>query len=137
EGPPPRRPPEPNGSLRPAWPSALTYVLLVAALIWFWQRGLEDVAARTISYREFKQRLAAGEVDDLRIGEHEIEGVLLLRFHTTGGASSSAPEAATGLPRSGASSSAPQAPERVPFRTVRVEDPELLTAIEAAGVDYT
>ena len=137
EGPPPRRPPEPNGSLRPAWPSALTYVLLVAALIWFWQRGLEDVAARTISYREFKQRLAAGELDDLRIGEHEIEGVLLVRFQTTSGASSSAPEAATGPPRSGASSSAPQAPERVPFRTVRVEDPELLAALEAAGVDYT
>src|SRR5690606_26021766 len=32
---------------------------------------------------------------------------------------------------------APSEPQRIPFRTVRVEDPGLLEALEAAGVDYT
>jgi cell division protease FtsH len=118
------------------WSSALGYALLLAGLVWLWQRGLEDVSIRTLSYREFKQHLAAREVADLRIGEEEIEGVLLASVgRVESGASSTAP-----APRSsgaGASSSAPAAPERVPFRTVRVDDPELLAAIEAAGVDYS
>jgi len=135
EAPPPRRPAPPPG--RPVWSSALGYLLLLVGLVWFWQRGLEDVSVRTISYREFKQRLATREVADLRIGEDEIEGVLLTAFSAADGASSSAPPPASGPPETGASSSAPTVPERTPFRTVRVEDPELLAAVEAAGVDYT
>jgi cell division protease FtsH len=135
QGPQPRPPEPPSG--RPAWTSAIGYLLLLFGLVWFWQRGLEDVSVRTISYREFKQRLAAGEVAELRIGEDEVEGVLLTTFAPADGASSSAPRPTAGQPEAGASSSAPVAPERTAFRTVRVEDPELLAAVEAAGVDYT
>jgi len=135
---PPTRPPAPGPRRGAGW-SAVVYALFAVALVWLWQRGLEDLSVRTLSYREFKQRLAAGEVSDLRIGDQEIEGVLHVPvIAAQGGASSTAPESASRkTPGAGASSSAPPAPSPVPFRTVRVEDPGLLAAVEAAGVDYT
>jgi cell division protease FtsH len=134
--PPPRddapRPPPPRPG-RSAWSPVLAYLLLLVAFVWIWQRGLEDLAAETLSYREFKTRLAAGELAELRVGEHEIEGVRLARPP----AAEAEAEPGDPAPRAGASSSAPPPPERIPFRTVRVEDPGLLAALEAAGVDYT
>src|SRR5690606_24791518 len=77
---PPRRPPPRPSPPSPGagWTTALTYALLVVGLVWLWQRGLAEADTRVLSYREFKRHLAAGELADLRIGEEEIEGVLLV-----------------------------------------------------------
>jgi cell division protease FtsH len=131
--PAPRPPPGPG---RSAWSTAVAYLLLLGAFVWVWQRGLDDLSVRTLSYREFKQQLAAGAVAEVRVGEQEIEGVLVVPSAPAEAAGeTAAPPGAA--PRSGASSSAAAPPARVPFRTVRVEDPGLLAALEAAGVDYT
>ena len=128
---PPRPPPPAPG--RSGWSTAIAYLLLLAAFVWVWQRGLEDLSVQTLSYRDFKQRLAAGDVVEVRVGEQEIAGVLLV---TPPPPVPTEPGTALGS-RAGASSTAPAPRERVSFRTVRVEDPDLLAALEAAGVDYT
>jgi cell division protease FtsH len=104
--PPPRRPDGP-ASAPSAWPALLLYALVALSLVWLWQQGLDSLAARTISYREFKQHLAAGEVKDVRVGPEHVAGNLTVDSET------------------------------VPFRAVRVEDPTLLADLDRAGVDYT
>lgn len=78
----PRRPDSPRPSSprevpTGPWLRTLGYVLLALALLWLWQGGLQDLAVHELSYREFKPSLAAGELSELRIGEQEIEGLLL------------------------------------------------------------
>ncbi len=131
--PDPSRPPSSDAAPAGAWFRTLGYVLLALALLWLWQGRLQDLAVHELSYREFKQSLAAGELSELRIGEHEIEGLLLAP------ATATEPEAgAVARPdEEPAAATSAAADSRIPFRTVRVEDPDLLAALEAAGVDYT
>ena len=84
-------------------------ILLALWLVWFVQ-ALAREPAETIPYSTFKERLAAGAVTELRIEE----GVILGMYET---------EEEAGVSKS--------------FRTVRVEDPELVTELEEAGVEYT
>jgi len=95
------------------------YALLALALLWLWQQGFASLAYRTISYREFKRMLAAGEVLEVTLGADEITGKL------------KQPQPEVAKPAPAASSSQPL------FRTVRVEDPGLVHDLEAAGVDYS
>ncbi len=114
-GPPSRQPPRttPNGP----WLHLFGYVLLALAVLWWWQGSVSALTAHELSYREFRQHLEAGTLAELRIGEHEIEGLVQL--------APAAPRAdAAARNDAGAAPAPPGAP--VPFRTVRVEDPELL-----------
>jgi len=96
----------------------LGYALLAVALVWLWQQGFASLAHQTISYRDFKRHLAAGEVVEVALGPDEITGKL-----------KRAPASAT--PPGGAAE-----PAEVLFRTVRVEDPGLVHDLDAAGVEY-
>ncbi|RIK90862.1 MAG: cell division protein FtsH [Proteobacteria bacterium] len=102
----------------------LVYAAAAVFLFWLWQQGIGSLAVREISYREFKQHLAAGEVAALRIGPEEIEGQLRVPL---------AP--ATPSPDGAAPGTEPDEPRR--FRTTRVDDPALLAEVERAGVDYS
>jgi cell division protease FtsH len=113
---PPRRPAPPPA--RRPWLGALLYALLAVGLVWLWQQSLAPLGDRAISYREFKQHLAAGEIEEVRVGPDEIRGELR----------APAPAAAAPEPEK------PPEPRR--FRTVRVEDPKLTAELEAAGIDY-
>jgi cell division protease FtsH len=84
-GSPERRPPPPEGPGGPPrkpegtpprspWTAAIGYALLAIALVWLWQQGLQSMAYHTISYREFKERLAGGDILSVEIGPNEIEG---------------------------------------------------------------
>jgi len=112
--PPPRR--SPAGPRSP-WPILLPSALLAVLLAWLWQNGATPLGIRTISYREFKAHLAAGEVQDVRIDSDVVEG--RLRPKTL---------AEPGAP--------PASAEATPFRAVRVDDPNLVADLERAGVDY-
>jgi cell division protease FtsH len=79
----PERPPEgpggpprkPDGTPpRSPWTAAIGYALLAIAMVWLWQQGLQSMAYHTISYRDFKERLAAGDILSVEIGPNEIEG---------------------------------------------------------------
>jgi cell division protease FtsH len=102
--------PEPRRSERRRrlrWMSALAWLAIVAALVvlWFGMRGPEREAS---SYSEFKARVAAGEILEVRISDDAIEGLR----------EADDPES-----------------EPVAFRTTRVEDPKLVEELQAAGVE--
>ncbi len=91
---------------------SLLYGLAVAvvAIGAFWLLSGQDSERRSISYAAFNRHLAAGEVLRVEIAETEIRG------------ETRASELAEG--------------EAGPFRTLRVDDPELVTRLEEAGVEY-
>jgi cell division protease FtsH len=128
--PPDARPPRPSVPPDADPPPGLPLgsIAMIAATVllglWLWQQGAGSLAAQTISYRDFKQHLADGDVSDLRIGSDEIEGTLKAK---------AAPAPA---PPSDTANKTASAPTGTPFRTTRVDDPQLLADVERAKVDY-
>jgi cell division protease FtsH len=116
-------------------------------LLWLWQGTIVQLSYKTISYSEFKNCLARGEVTECTVKEDTIEGKIQAK------PASAAPEQSKGSnvseavrtsnrPISGKapstvspSSASPDRPFL--FRTVRVEDPKLVDELEAAHVQFT
>jgi len=117
--------PEPQRFARGPW-FWLLLMMLVLALLWGGTLG--SVGVRTLSYSEFKEHLARDEVRELQIDEVEIRGLLKPRE----AGERSGEEGAEPSVEGAAAEPAPTA-----FRTVRVEDPDLIEHLEAAGVEYT
>jgi cell division protease FtsH len=92
----------------------LSYILLTLLMLWVWQGLFQQLSVRTIPYSEFKQHLAQKEVVECAVREDEIAGKI--------------------EPRA-AGDEKPAAPFY--FRAVRVEDPDLVKELQAAGVRYT
>ena len=96
---------------RPPWRSAW-WLILMFVLLWAWQELYDGAAVRTIPYSEFKAHVSAGEVKEVAITAEEIRGVITPK----------SPEAG--------------APAEYAFRSVRVEDPKLVEALEAQKVGF-
>ena len=117
-------------------------------------------ASEELGYHQFLERLARGEIHALRVSEALLEGTYVAP--PAAGASTSAESRAqvdesgvddsatdtsaaeasgtTAVEETGEQSARPDAPPAAArersFHTVRIEDPELLTRLEQAGVDY-
>ena len=119
--------PEPSGGagagLFLLYGGALLLLLLVLPDV------LGSLGHRTIPYSEFKRHLARGEVLECVIGSSLIEGRILPH----GGSESAGGPGSPGVEAGGRQSPA----EPFPFRSWRVEDPELVRDLEQAGVRYT
>src|SRR5437867_2283521 len=89
------------------------------------QQCAHQTLFRTIPYSEFKHRLAQKEVVKCMISEHEIMGEIHAR-----------PEPSSQLKMTKQATQA-ITPGAFKFRTVRVDDPELVHDLEAAGVKFT
>jgi cell division protease FtsH len=104
---PQKPPPEPGARMGRG-----VWLFLAALLVaWVWQESVIHLAVRTIPYSEFKSRVAKHEVAEAAVGTDEITGKL--------------------KPAAGA------AGEALNFRTLRVEDAELVKELQAAGVAYS
>jgi len=88
--------------------------MLVTLLIW--SRAGESFAVETIPYSEFQAHLSRGEVEQVQISDVAISGALVVPAED---------------------SSESLEPRKVEFRSVRVEDPELVQRLEAAGVPFS
>ncbi len=102
--------------VKPPWRFYAGYLLVMMLLLLAWQEVL-PLAVRTISYSEFKSALAKGEVKAVALSRDEING----RIHRQ-------PEPVTAGQTNAADSFS--------FRTVRVDDPELVKELDAAKVEY-
>jgi cell division protease FtsH len=145
------------------WRSFIWYMLLMFATLWVWQEAARQVVYRTIPYSEFKDDLKRGEVVECSVEQSEIQGKIQLKASTSKEAASTA-KAGTTESKNSPSSQAPEtkaasepkgAPESKPkeqakeastqqktppafmFRTVRVDDPNLVRDLENAGVKFT
>ena len=109
---------------------------MLALLLWFWQGGMSQLEVRTIPYSQFKTYLANGEVAEASVKHDEIVGRIVPR---AAAATNAVPAMSTHLPTNGESSktnllAAAKGPFQ--FQTVRLEDPDLVKELQAAGVQY-
>src|ERR1700685_3090715 len=138
-------------------------VLLI--LLWFWQSLYSKMRVETIPYSQFKAYVAAGEVTQCTIDQDDIEGEIVPHSPSPQAKGEAAkPTEARPAQPAAAKKSAPKAnetpaekkvltvprpegptpPETPPhepgkpfkFRTVRVEDPQLVEQLEAAQVKF-
>lgn len=144
----------------------LWYFVLMLATLWFWQEASHQLLTRTIPYSQFKELLAHGRVADLTIQETEIDGKVLSAPVSTQSAGSPEVGEANPLKKSAPGPmEEPKAPTRTEvepgtngiagksktgngetkaslagsylFRTVRVEDPDLVRDLQKAGVEFS
>ncbi len=114
--PPPKRSAPENLRNRGLW-----MWLVFAAVLLLWVGRDTLATAPTISYSEFKAHLARGELKEILIHENEIVGSLAT------------------VEQDGESAEAEDETSTAPatFRVQRVEDPDLVKELEAAGVPYS
>jgi cell division protease FtsH len=131
-----KRPPE-KREFKPTTPrwSSYWYLPIMLLILWAWQSAVMQFAYRTIPYSEFKDRVRKGEIAECTIKETTIEGTTKPKLGTEPpGASTNvvAEKPATNPPASA------KAAEKKDFffRTVRVEDPNLVKDLEAANVKF-
>ena len=116
------------------------YFLVTLLVLWGWQELFQQFAVRTIPYSQFKAHLARREVVEAAVKQEEIIGrVVPLGARETNAAPAApvitAPKTnAVPLPQ-GLSRALTEAKPFF-FRTVRIEDPDLVKELQAAGVDY-
>ncbi|MGA4579786.1 ATP-dependent zinc metalloprotease FtsH [Limisphaera sp. VF-2] len=115
------------------------YFLATLLVLWGWQEWFDQWTVRTIPYSQFKRHLQRGEVVQAQVKETEIVGRIVPHAEAT--AEPDAAGSATQPPAT-ASASTPgteAGPAARPFyfRTVRVEDPDLVKELQAAGVEFS
>ena len=106
------------------WRSPLWYLpLLLLVFLWMIQGFLSEEVSKTIPYSEFKTMLAEGRVIDCRISADRITGTA---------------RAADEAPAENASPEDDSAKEAsYHFQTIRIEDEQLVSALEDAGIPYS
>lgn len=105
------------------------YLLAMFGFFWLWQSTVSRTLYREISYSEFKDFLHRGDVTNAVIQQNVIMGEIKSTNALAAAAKSTGTNAA-------AKTKAPAQPAGFGFRTVRVEDPDLIKQLEAAHVDF-
>ncbi len=140
------------------WSTWIWFALMTLTMVWFWQEGPRQVGTRTIPYSEFKDDVHNGEVTQCSVEQTEIDGIIQPKAKTNSkeaAASGASETKATSEPapeanKNSASSAKSDAPSNekpgekqataeksFAFRTVRVDDPQLIPDLEKAGVKFT
>src|ERR1700688_68191 len=120
--------------LEPQWRFAVGYFLLTLLVMWVWQELFTPVPLRTIPYSEFKKYLARNEVAEAVVRQDEIDGRIVPRAESQSKTAPAEPGASVAS-RNGIQQ-APTETKPFFFRTVRVEDPDLVRDLQSAGVEY-
>src|ERR1051326_5793820 len=134
----PKSKPKPPGKLDPQFRWAILYFIVTLLVLWGWQEMFNQFAVRTIPYSEFKTHLQRREVTEASVKESEIVGRIVSGGSTNAAASNALASArvtnSSWNPFSkGAASTETNA---FMFRTIRVEDPDLVKELQGAGVQY-
>jgi cell division protease FtsH len=145
----PRQPPDflhrlgqsPSGH----WRGLLVYLIIVLAILWFWQDTSRELLIRTIPYSQFKSLVSQGLVTNVVVQQNEITGRILSRMQpkaktaqsvSTNGAVAESLQSTNHL--NSATNAAPTLlSQSSVFRTVRVDDPNLVADLEKARIAFT
>ena len=110
-------------------------VLLLTFAMWVFRDTLFQGRYRTIPYSEFKGYVAEKLVTDLQIHESEIFGTMkepMERQQTVTDSTAPSTQKRSSARRTRSASDSPSR-----FRTVRVDDPELIGELKESGIEYT
>ncbi len=120
------KPPKP--SLK--WSPMIFYLLAMFGFLWIWQSAVSRNLYREIPYSQFKDYLRSGRVTNAVIQPTTILGEI----------EETNPPATTNKSvetNAAAKTHAPGKPEEFGFRTVRVDDPDLVNQLQAAHVNFS
>jgi cell division protease FtsH len=136
-----RTPPEIKvpGKFDPQIRLLIIYFVTTLVVLWVWQELVRQVAVVTIPYSEFKAYVSRHEVTEATIQQDEIVGRIVPRSSPE---TKAAAPSATSVESPAAGVSPSPRPTPAPtnpffFRTVRVEDPDLVSELQAAGVNFS
>jgi cell division protease FtsH len=110
---------------------------MLALLLWFWQGGMSQLEVRTIPYSQFKTYLANHEVAEASLKPDEILGRITPRANAVTNGNPAAVPRPPANSEAGGTNLANSRTIPFQFRTVRLEDPDLVKELQAAGVLYT
>ncbi|HZR17558.1 MAG TPA: ATP-dependent zinc metalloprotease FtsH [Verrucomicrobiae bacterium] len=125
-------------SKRPKWSSPLWYLPIMILLLWFWQSTVSQLSYRTIPYSEFKSYLARHEVVRCVVRDDEIQGEILPKPAAAPVSAGAAAQTNSSIAKTtdAAAKRVPAEPKTILFRTVRVEDSQLVDELQGAGVQF-
>ncbi|HUB58890.1 MAG TPA: ATP-dependent zinc metalloprotease FtsH [Candidatus Micrarchaeia archaeon] len=144
----------------PQWGLLLVYAAFTLATLWIWQEVAMQMVLRTIPYSQFKDYVRQGEVVQCSVKDTEIDGEIQPKAsaHAQQAVSSAIPkpstkeaappnpkptpeEKAVGVSKASSESKGaevkPKEPAAFMFRTVRVDDPDLVSDLEKANVKFS
>ncbi len=118
----------------PGWNVWPFFAMLLA--LWVWQAVFSQFTVRTIPYSQFRGHLARHEVADAVVKQDEITGRIAPQAApaTNAAVSVVASPPTNGPAGTTNAAAAPTGPFQ--FRTVRIEDPELVKDLQASGAQY-
>ena len=117
---------------KPNWGFNFWPLFIMLLVLWGWQAAVNQFTVRTIPYSEFREHLARREVKDAIVKQDEIVGRIVPTIGSaTNIASPLPPITQTNIQASGTNETAP-----FQFRTVRIEDPDLVKDLQASGAQY-
>ncbi|MBA4149984.1 MAG: ATP-dependent metallopeptidase FtsH/Yme1/Tma family protein [Verrucomicrobia bacterium] len=132
---------EPGKKVAPHWNFPLWYLPLMLLLLWMWQGAFGQFTVQTIPYSQFKEHLANGEVVEVAVRETEVTGTIRTNVAAVADGAVTAPTEKAPLTKEPAKaeiaeSESDEKKDTFLFRTVRVEDPNLVEELQAADVKF-
>jgi len=113
------------------WP---LFAMLLA--LWIWQGAVSQFTVRTIPYSQFKAHLARHEVVEAVVKQDEVTGRIAPQATPATNAAVSAVASPQTNGPAPATNATAAATGPFQFRTVRIEDPELVKDLQASGARY-
>jgi cell division protease FtsH len=116
------------------WKRFIWLFVIMIALQWFWLEAAHKLVVKTIPYSQFKTALQEGQIITATVQQTEITGKMRAPVAKSPAAKqttspSPAPSVAKGKK--------PAKPTSVLFRTVRVDDPDLVKEMEKAKIPFS
>lgn len=118
----------------------LWHIVLMLLLLWIWQDAVTNYTVRTLPYSEFKEHLRKREVAEVVIRPDKITGKIVPATNAPPiGITNATPVKNEGTTPAHSKSKTDEktAPGGFLFRTTPVEDPNLTSELEKAGVKFT
>ena len=117
---------------KPNWGLNFWPFFIMLLVLWGWQAAVTQFSVRTIPYSEFRGHLARREVKDAIVKQDEIVGQIMPETGAATNRGTSLPAIAqTNSQASGTNATGP-----FQFRTVRIEDHDLVKDLQASGAQY-
>ena len=151
--------PPPAQPLPPQWRKFIWIFFIIIGLQWFWLEEAHQLVVHTIPYSQFKALLAQGRVMNATVADSEITGEIRgalpsAKVGKSDDKAASSPaktepktsneskqesaekQPSSASPATGKAKTA-QKPASFFFRTVSVEDPDLVAEMEKAGIEFS
>ncbi len=132
----PPGPGSPGPDQKPRFPSSsvIGYIIMMLILLWVWQEYAGSMVVKAIPYSQFKQYVSEGRISQCTVGPDDIRGTVL---PAKTAAKAATTQSAATRPAAKAGTAAAAQEKAFQFRTVRVNDPKLVSDLEAAHVKFT